>query len=337
MNAGSLLVVTLSMVAVSVAVHVVAWPRPGRFLLVRAADGERARRATWRVHAVTATGTLAALGVVLLASAPAVQAAACGGAMLLGPLWSFIELVRLVRAAPLTPASSRFSVPLETPSALRARASPLLWALNVAALLAAPVALRAGWAEDPWPSLPFFAPWMLFLTGLVAFSVWGQVSERVALPASEQARYASLLRERRSRSVRLLELGLLCWNVAGALMWVSVGAGEDGPGYAGGAVAVLVGGPALMALVALQLPRLTQLADELAALAGSDALGTRQAGWRLGGLVYWAANDPALFVPSRSGLGQTLNLGRPVAWLAVATLVLGPLAVTLLALISLPG
>ena len=47
--------------------------------------------------------------------------------------------------------------------------------------------------------------------------------------------------------------------------------------------------------------------------AGTE-LGTRKAGWKLGGLVYFAPDDPAVFVPKRVGIGQTVNMARGAAW-----------------------
>jgi uncharacterized membrane protein len=54
------------------------------------------------------------------------------------------------------------------------------------------------------------------------------------------------------------------------------------------------------------------------------------AGYR--GLFYADRNDPALFVPKKSGLGYTVNFGHPLAWPALFVLLLLPLAAALLAL-----
>ena len=56
-------------------------------------------------------------------------------------------------------------------------------------------------------------------------------------------------------------------------------------------------------------------------------------GWR-GGLFYVAREDPALFVPKRSGLGYTFNFGHPAALpLTVGFLVLPFLVLALVALL----
>ena len=48
-------------------------------------------------------------------------------------------------------------------------------------------------------------------------------------------------------------------------------------------------------------------------------------GYRLGGVLYIAPKDPALFVARKGGYGSTLNLGRPGAWLFLLVLVVVPL------------
>ena len=58
-------------------------------------------------------------------------------------------------------------------------------------------------------------------------------------------------------------------------------------------------------------------------------------GWRLRGLVYVSASDPAVFVPKRGGIGQTLNLGRPAAWLFLAAVFFAPPAMILAAMARL--
>jgi uncharacterized membrane protein len=45
-------------------------------------------------------------------------------------------------------------------------------------------------------------------------------------------------------------------------------------------------------------------------------------GWKLGGLVYADPDDPEVFVPKRTGVGMTINLGRPVGWLVLALILL---------------
>jgi uncharacterized membrane protein len=44
-----------------------------------------------------------------------------------------------------------------------------------------------------------------------------------------------------------------------------------------------------------------------------------------GGLVYYAPEDPRIWVPKRIGLGWTLNFARPLAWLFMALLLALPI------------
>ena len=78
-------------------------------------------------------------------------------------------------------------------------------------------------------------------------------------------------------------------------------------------------------LVAFLAP-LTAVQRQLSALGGV-ALGTRPDGWRWGGMIYYAPDDPALFIPKRFGIGQTFNFARPAAWLILVLLVVAPIGI----------
>jgi uncharacterized membrane protein len=41
-----------------------------------------------------------------------------------------------------------------------------------------------------------------------------------------------------------------------------------------------------------------------------------EANWKAG-FIYWNPDDPAIFVPKRSGLGLTFNFANKWAWLAM--------------------
>jgi uncharacterized membrane protein len=51
--------------------------------------------------------------------------------------------------------------------------------------------------------------------------------------------------------------------------------------------------------------------------------------WK-GGLIYYNPSDPALMVPKRLGVGYTLNLGRPMAWLVVCAILIIPIILPLI-------
>lgn len=83
-----------------------------------------------------------------------------------------------------------------------------------------------------------------------------------------------------------------------------------------GPTPVLVAAGAMVVVVVIQIARAPRMAPP------------STAGW--GGLLYVNAADPRLVVPKRSGLGWTFNFARPLAWVLLAVLMLGPLLVVLL-------
>ncbi|MBM7568009.1 DUF5808 domain-containing protein [Paenibacillus sacheonensis] len=52
--------------------------------------------------------------------------------------------------------------------------------------------------------------------------------------------------------------------------------------------------------------------------------------WLAGGGVYYNPSDPAIFVPKKLGIGWTVNFGRPMGWVVIATLILIPFAIVML-------
>jgi len=50
-------------------------------------------------------------------------------------------------------------------------------------------------------------------------------------------------------------------------------------------------------------------------------------GWRLWGLVYADPEDPHVFVPKRTGVGTTVNFGRPMGWVVMALILVPAVAV----------
>jgi uncharacterized membrane protein len=51
-------------------------------------------------------------------------------------------------------------------------------------------------------------------------------------------------------------------------------------------------------------------------------------------LIYYAPDDPSVFVPKRSGVGSTLNFARPAAWVLLALFVGGPLVLVAVLLLA---
>lgn len=57
--------------------------------------------------------------------------------------------------------------------------------------------------------------------------------------------------------------------------------------------------------------------------------------WK-GGLIYVNAQDPALWVPKRRGIGYTLNFARREAWVVLGVILSLPLVVLLLVALLRP-
>ena len=79
-----------------------------------------------------------------------------------------------------------------------------------------------------------------------------------------------------------------------------------------GPTPVLAAAGAMVVTIVVQIVRAPRMAP-----ASGD-------GWR--GVLYVNPADPRLVVPKRSGLGWTFNFARPIAWVLLTALLLGPLA-----------
>jgi hypothetical protein len=326
--------------------------QPGRVLLVdlgrapTAADRARARR----VAAVA--GASAVLGTVLALVVPG-PPLAVSLLPLVPVLWLLGETVALVRTLPRAEATGRYAVPLEPHPPATAFVSAPLQAANVAVVLLAPaifLALRSRLPDrvpmqvglDGTPSR-YGSPdelWGVFalmalLFGLLWVIVGAIARERRVLPPGAPERYAALERRRRTGLCRIAEASMLVANATMAGVALSLAAGSLPGGAAlrswGPVAATALSLIGLGAVLAVWIPRLARLHAEQRALGGTPALGTRAGGWRLGGVVYFAPEDPAVFVPKRLGIGLTLNFARPAAWLFLAAAVLLPLLVAGLA------
>jgi uncharacterized membrane protein len=79
-----------------------------------------------------------------------------------------------------------------------------------------------------------------------------------------------------------------------------------------GPTPVLVGAGAMLLVILVQIVRAPRMAP-----ASGD-------GWR--GVLYVNPGDPRLVVPKRWGIGWTFNFAKPIAWVILGALLLGPLA-----------
>ncbi len=350
----------ITFVIMGICVHLVArvWS-PGRLFFVHLgrdltdADRARSRRVIWFNVGVCLTGIVGSFAaragwefLVLASVLPLVPLA-----------WLLVELVGLLRSLPASVKAvpGRYMVPLSEQPSITSYVSAPLQVVNVALLLVSstifiwllqrlPARVPMHWnlegRVDRWGSpseLWLMAAWLLFDIALLWFVAWIVSRERWALPPERAEEYAGLQRQRRALIVRFVEWIILGLNVSIAAMWLMMAAACL-PGYEALRGWGLGGSLALMAVAVLvpmvvYIRLLVRVQDRLRKVAGSDVLGTRSDGWKAGGIIYYAPDDPALFVPKKIGIGTTLNFGRPVSWLIIGSLTVLPLVITLVAVL----
>ena len=317
-----------------------------------AADDARATRLGVANGIATAIG----VGLVFLPVPELVKVGAVTICPLFSSAWLIAEMIGAARSAKLERVPGRYIVSLDEAPGIAEYVSVPLQLANVLTLLV-PSAIFA-WLLARLPgSVPmhwngsgavdrYGSPselWMM--AGLVAFDLlllwgitWAIAKEKWALPEKETMRYAKLQLERRRLMVRMLEWIMLGVNLGMVVIWLAVPLGNL-PGWRGIEGPAVVASLGIMALatilpLVIAVPRMMRVADEMKKIAGTDVLGTRHDGWRWGGLVYFAPEDSAIFVPKRIGIGQTVNFARPAAWIFLAAVILVPLAIALAASLS---
>ncbi|MBK7583123.1 MAG: DUF1648 domain-containing protein [Myxococcales bacterium] len=308
------------------------------------ADRRRVARVRWVTLSTLAVGVGAALfGPIALA----VSLATLLPFVAIG--WLLAELVGAVRSATVPTEPRRFRVPLaEAPRAREFVSLPLQIAhVALIALACAgffflrselpgrvPMHFDALGQPNRWGSpgeLWVLAAVMLFDYALLWFIVWGAASERWALPSEKPEEYARFALRRRELLVRLVETLMLAVNGCIAITWLSIAIGSL-PGNRGLLPAGIVAALALSVLgtvgsLAYFLGPLVRVQAELKKLGGVT-LGTHPDGWRWRGLVYFAPDDPALWIPKRYGIGHTLNFARPGAWVFLGFILLLPVIIS---------
>jgi uncharacterized membrane protein len=145
-------------------------------------------------------------------------------------------------------------------------------------------------------------------------------------------------RELRFRRVMLCIMLGAEFFIAFLLSWVSLFALRTGQAMPNTAV-VMLGNLALVAAITLVLIRTGQGGTRLARSSPSEdtrfvetsPIGDRtlDSHWKAG-VFYVNSDDPARMVEARLGIGYTLNLGRPLAWVILVLLVGVPLALAFL-------
>lgn len=346
----------VSLLAVAGLFHWLAKDRPDRLFLEplagRSSPSDRARAASFRrINAAVAAVCILA---VMLVSHPLVTVAATLLSALV-PAFALVVLVaRSRKEAPLPPVPGKFLVPIGGRPSLGELISPVNQLVNGVMLAAAALGLLA-----LLPALPEQLPvhwnaegkvdrmghpsellWVLamavFISAMIMAFARSIARERWVLPEQDADRYAELQLEKRKLNVRMLERVMLTINASIVLLLfvlavaALIGA-RDLP-----LIAAIMVGPAstvgMFLAIGSLITRLTDVNDELRKIAKTDVLGTRPGGWRWHGMIYYAPDDPSVFVTKRSGMGQTLNFGRPSAWILLAVILGIPMA----ALLSIP-
>lgn len=158
-----------------------------------------------------------------------------------------------------------------------------------------PVHWNAAGRPNGWfPRTPLAMAFPLLLFGGILLLLDGIVASgsRVGPPEMAEAM-------RRMLGPIRWALGLMALPTAFAPIW--------------GPTPTLVGAGVMVLVVLIQVARAPRMAP-----ASGD-------GWR--GLLYVNPADPRLVVPKRMGIGWTFNFAKPIAWVILVALLLGPLAV----------
>ena len=256
---------------------------------------------------------------------------------------------RAVLTSRLPSPSAQYAVPLDAPFRMRDLASPFWQAANLCLVVGCFAAFVSMVDRLP-PEIPVKFRWdgtavrwtapgelwmcgylMLFHTVLMGGVFAGIANERVALSPSSPEAHLALHRTHRLLLARLIETALVGANALVGALWIGLslhGLSESPTSTAsimllagiGGAVVVI--GP-----LAYFVPRLMRVQDQLRVVGGSHVLGTRADGWVFFGFFYFAPDDPAVVVPKKHGIGQTLNFARPVAWVVLLVLFATPLII----------
>ena len=266
-------------------------------------------------------------------------------------IWLTVEMVGAVRSVDLETIPGRFAVSLEDPPSWRDYVSMPLQ-LAIVLLVLVPSAAFACIVSRLPEQIPaqfdvngnvsrMANPHELWsMGGMLVFDlllmwtvIWAATKERWAMPEEGAERYFELQMERRRLMVRMIELVVTAVNVSMVIVWLAIPIAAF-PGFEpviGPAVivTVILATVGALAPIGLFLPSMMKVQDEIRAIAGTEVLGTRPAGWIWGGTVYYAPEDPALFVPKRVGIGQTLNMARPSAWIFLIAVIVAPLAIAL--------
>ncbi len=204
----------------------------------------------------------------------------------------------------------KFTVPLQRPARFYGLVSWPLFFANVSVAIISNFAFartgspKALWALDTVMISYLVLP--LVLAAMLSLARW-------ALPQANPEQALPLQVERRRQTVLFAQVLLFTSILSLSVKWLV----QPGPRFT--APAILL---STAIVIFIFFRRLRKLNQALGALGSEPAIGTQQSGWHWGRIIYYAPNDPALFVPKFRGYGMTLNFARPLSWALVGALVL---------------
>lgn len=146
-------------------------------------------------------------------------------------------------------------------------------------------------------------------------------------PAVMAERDQMLLNYRRALLCRFVEVLLVCINLGALVVWLGAAVGMAEGVREGLSSSTAMGVTAFVSIMLIYcvVRYASPLARIRAEVGERVQPGASEGAYRVGGLLYFAPDDPALFVPKQRGYGSTLNFGRPSAWLFVSLVTFGPL------------
>jgi uncharacterized protein DUF5808 len=295
-------------------------------------DGGRALVSRYRV--LVWSGAAAALAIGLLGPAAWLRApfgmmAVVAGNMLVGAVaWLWAHGRARAHAVPHSDTRIASLVPRDTslPGGALFAGGPFAILLATAALVA------AHWDQIPTRTRPLgpFGP--LAMGGV-------QVSMMLAMAVSLSRRTrqiavdgAAAAAEQQFRRVNVFVIVLVGYGMAIMLSTVTL---EAIPAFAGilSARLWIVMLPMMLFNfgVALWMVRVGQGGQRAVPAAARERRGdaTPDQAWKIGGLLYFNPNDPAIWVEKRVGFGYTLNIGNSSAWLLIGMMLLPVIAARL--------
>jgi uncharacterized membrane protein len=319
----------LEILLVGTTMHLVATGRHPRRLLgvhLGREKNDADRRLARQVRGANALLVLSAIAAVLIAE-EALAIYVMLALSFLSPAvvtWGYFAVVKRIDRPQI---SRRYAVPIDRIST-RALVSLPLELANVMIMVGTSVAYATLSSRSP-SQLWFILLMMIFYSGMPWLGAWIASRERTALPPAAIEETSRLQLARKGLSVRMLEWIVIGMNAGSSFCWIGLAtAGEQ---MAGAVVlgTIVIASLATIGPLAFHMPAMLEINDRLREL-GADELGTRKDAWRLGGMIYYAPDDPALFVPKTSSVGSTMNFARPGAWFFIAGIVLVPTTLALL-------